>query len=102
METSRATVPVIELAPVPEVEAKRQRRSVQERRQIVEEALVPEASAARLVRAHGAKPSWRVWLFHDYRRPRERLRLQSQTPGDGATIDSKSGTALKTQETAGG
>ncbi len=64
METSRATVPVVKLAPVPEGEAKRRRRSVQERREIVEETLVPGASVAGVARAHGVNAnqvfSWRT------------------------------------------
>ena len=64
METSRAAVPVVKLAPLPEVEAKRRRRSVQERRQIVEETLAPGASVARVARAHGVNANqvfyWRT------------------------------------------
>ena len=68
METSRATVPVVKLAPVPEVEAKRRRRSVQERRQIVEETLAPGASVARVARAHDVNANqvfyWRTLYRH--------------------------------------
>ena len=68
METSRAAVPVVKLAPVPEVEAKRRRRSVQERRQIVEETLAPGASVARVARAHGVNANqvfyWRTLYRH--------------------------------------
>jgi hypothetical protein len=53
MEISRATVPIVRLVPVPEAEAKRPRRSVQERRQIVEETLAPGASVARVTLAQG-------------------------------------------------
>lgn len=62
METSSAAVPLVRLAPEPET--KRRRRSVQERRQIVEETLVPGASVARVARAHGVNAnqvfSWRT------------------------------------------
>jgi len=64
MESSRAAVPVVKLAPVPEAEAKRRRRSVQERREIVEETLVPGASVARVARAHGGcGDSWSESLY---------------------------------------
>jgi transposase len=70
METSRAAVPVVELAPVPEAETKRRRRSVRERRQIVEETLVPGASVARVARAHGVNAN-RVFYWRAlYRRER--------------------------------
>ena len=67
METSKAGVPVVKLAPVPEAEAKRRRRSVQERRQIVEETLAPGASVARVARAHGVNANQVFWwrtLYH--------------------------------------
>jgi transposase len=70
METSRAAVPVVKLAPVPEVEAKRRRRSVQERRQIVEETLVPGASVARVARAHGVNANQVFYWRTLYRRGR--------------------------------
>ena len=68
METSRAAVPVVKLAPVPEVEAKRRRRSVQERRQIVEETLAPGASVARVARAHGVNANQVFYWRTLYRR----------------------------------
>ena len=70
METSKATVPVVKLAPLPEVEAKRRRRSVQERRQIVEETLVPGASVARVARAHGVNANQVFYWRTLYRRGR--------------------------------
>jgi transposase len=70
METSRATVPVVKLAPVPEAEAKRRRRSVQERRQIVEETLAPGASVARVARAHGVNANQVFYWRTLYRRGR--------------------------------
>jgi transposase len=70
MESSRATVPVVKLAPVPEAEAKRRRRSVQERRQIVEETLVPGASVARVARAHGVNANQVFYWRTLYRRGR--------------------------------
>ena len=70
METSRAAVPVVKLAPVPEVEAKRRRRSVQERRQIVEATLVPGASVARVARAHGVNANQVFYWRTLYRRGR--------------------------------
>jgi transposase len=70
METSKAAVPVVRLAPVPEVEAKRRRRSVQERRQIVEETLVPGASVARVARAHGVNANQVFYWRTLYRRGR--------------------------------
>ena len=63
METSRATVPVVRFVSEPEVEAKRRRRSVQERRRIVEETLAPGASVARVARAHGVNAN-QVLLAH--------------------------------------
>jgi transposase len=70
MEISRATVPVVKLAPVPEAEAKRRRRSVQERREIVEETLVPGASVARVARAHGVNANQVFYWRTLYRRGR--------------------------------
>jgi transposase len=70
MENSRATVPVVKRAPLPEVEAKRRRRSVQERRQIVEETLVPGASVARVARAHGVNANQVFYWRTLYRRGR--------------------------------
>ncbi len=70
METSRGTVPVVKLASLPEVEAKRRRRSVQERRQIVEETLVPGASVARVARAHGVNANQVFYWRTLYRRGR--------------------------------
>jgi transposase len=70
MESSRATVPFVELAPVPEAGAKRRRRSVQERRQIVEETLVPGASVARVARAHGVNANQVFYWRTLYRRGR--------------------------------
>lgn len=67
MESSRAAVPVVRLAPEAEVETKRRRRPVQERRRIVEETLAPGASVARVARAHGVNANqvfyWRT-LYH--------------------------------------
>ena len=70
METSRGTVPVVKLAPVREVEAKRRRRSVQERRQIVGETLAPGALVARVARAHGVNANQVFWWRTLYRRGR--------------------------------
>ena len=70
MESSRAAAPVAKVAPLPEVEAKRRRRSVQERRQIVEESLVPGASVARVARAHGVNANQVFWWRTLYRRGR--------------------------------
>jgi transposase len=70
MESSRAAVPVVKLAPVPEAEAKRRRRSVQERREIVEETLVPGASVARVARAHGVNANQVFYWRTLYRRGR--------------------------------
>ena len=70
MESSRATVPVVKLAPLPEAEAKRRRRSVQERRQIVEETLVPGVSVARVARAHGVNANQVFYWRTLYRRGR--------------------------------
>ena len=70
METSRATVPVVKLAPLAEAEAKRRRRSVQERREIVEETLVPGASVARVARAHSVNANQVFYWRTLYRRGR--------------------------------
>jgi transposase len=70
METSKAAVPVVKLAPVREVEAKRRRRSVQERRQIVEETLAPGASVARVARAHDVNANQVFYWRTLYRRGR--------------------------------
>lgn len=70
MESSRATVPVVKLAPVPEAEGRRRRRSVQERRQIVEETLAPGASVARVARAHGVNANQVFYWRTLYRRGR--------------------------------
>jgi transposase len=70
METSRAAVPVVKLAPDPEVEAKRRRRSVQERRRIVEETLAPGASVARIARAYGVNANQVFYWRTLYRRGR--------------------------------
>ena len=70
MESSKAAVPVVKLAAVPEAEAKRRRRSVQERRQIVEETLAPGASVARVARAHGVNANQVFWWRTLYRRGR--------------------------------
>jgi transposase len=70
METSRAAVPVVKLASMPEVETKRRRRSVQERRQIVEETLVPGASVARVARVHGVNANQVFYWRTLYRRGR--------------------------------
>jgi len=70
METSRGTVPFAKLAPLPEAEAKRRRRSVLERRQIVEETLVPGASVARVARAHGVNANQVFYWRTLYRRGR--------------------------------
>ena len=70
MESSRAAVPVVKLAPMPEVEAKRRRRSVQERRQIVEETLAPGTSVARVARAHGVNANQVFYWRTLYRRGR--------------------------------
>ena len=70
MESSRVAVPVVRLTPVPEAEAKRRRRSVQERRQIVEETLVPGASVARVARAHGVNANQVFYWRTLYRRGR--------------------------------
>lgn len=70
MESSRAAAPVAKVAPPPEVEAKRRRRSVQERRQIVEETLAPGASVARVARAHGVNANQVFWWRTLYRRGR--------------------------------
>ena len=70
METSKAAVPVVKLAPAPEAEAKRRRRSVQERRQIVEETLAAGASVARVARAHGVNANQVFWWRTLYRRGR--------------------------------
>lgn len=70
MESSKAAVPVVKLAPVPEAEAKRRRRSVKERRQIVEETLAPGASVARVARAHGVNANQVFYWRTLYRRGR--------------------------------
>ena len=70
METSKAAVPVVKLAPLPEVEAKRRRRSVQERRQIVDETLAPGTSVARVARAHGVNANQVFYWRTLYRRGR--------------------------------
>ena len=52
---------------VPDGREKRRRRSVLERRQIVEETLVPGASVARVARAHEVNANqlhyWPLWPF---------------------------------------
>jgi transposase len=68
MESTRAAVPVVTLAPEPEVGAKRRRRSVQERRRIVEETLAPGASVARVARAHGVNANQVFYWRTLYRR----------------------------------
>ncbi len=51
------------IEPVPSEAPKRRRRSIEERRRVVEETLVPGASVARVARAHGVNAnqvfSWR-------------------------------------------
>lgn len=98
MESSRATVPVVKLAPVPEVEAKRRRRSVQERRQIVEETLVPGASVARVARAHGVNANQVFYWRTLYRRGRlggeaARVALLPVTISDTAMSEAPAATA---------
>ena len=61
MDTSQqvAVIPRDKQGPVGPV---RQRRSIAEKRRIVEETLAPGASVARVARAHGVNANQVVWL----------------------------------------
>ena len=70
MDTAKAGIPVVKLATTVEPEAKRRRRSVQERRRIVEETLKTGASVARIARAHGVNANQVFYWRTLYRRGR--------------------------------
>ena len=61
MDASNRTPTTKQLSAAPGVDEKRRRRSVQERRKIVEETLAPGASVARVARAHGVNANQ---VFH--------------------------------------
>jgi transposase-like protein len=53
-------------------EPRRQRRSIAEKRRMVEETLAPGASVARVAQAHGVVPRQRKW---DSLRPETKLQI---------------------------
>jgi len=69
MDASNRTPTTKQLPVAPGVDEKRRRRSVQERRKIFEETLAPEASVARVARAHGVNVN-QVFSWRLYRRGR--------------------------------